>query len=116
MCSGRIRKPTHEAGREHRRRGLSVAGAICLLIAGLAACAPRAPSPEITREHAIEIARREVSFTPDQIDAVRATSGLTPVWRVTLRGRRPGQPPELFETAVVEIDRRTGDVVTISRP
>lgn len=89
---------------------------MCLLIAGLAACAPRAAAPEITREHAIEIASREVSFTSDRTDAVRAVSELVPVWRVTLRGRRPGQPPELFETAVVEIDRRTGDIVSISGP
>ena len=93
-----------------------MAGLLAILIIGVAACGPVAPAPEITREHAIEIARREVSFTPDQIDAVREMSGLTPVWRVTMRGRRPGQPPELFETAVVEIDRRTGAVVSILRP
>jgi hypothetical protein len=93
-----------------------MAALVAILITAAAACAPAAPGPEITREHAVEIARREVPFTPDQVEAVRALSGTTRVWRVTLRGRRPGQPPELFETAVVEIDRRTGAVISVSRP
>jgi hypothetical protein len=116
MCSGRIRKPT-PAGDNTRDRGRRrVAGLLAILVTGLAACAPAVRAPEITREHAIEIARHEVSFTPDQIDAVRAMSAITPVWRVTMRGRRPGQPPELFDTVVVDIDRRTGAIVSISRP
>ena len=72
-------------------------------------------SQEIGRERAIEIARQHVSFQPDSVDAQRATSGSRPVWRVTLRGRLPGQPPGLFETAVVEIDPQTGEVVSIAR-
>ncbi|MGH9257326.1 MAG: hypothetical protein ACRD3C_22430, partial [Vicinamibacterales bacterium] len=56
-----------------------------------------------------------VSFTPDTIEAVQATSGTRAIWRVTFRGRLPGQPPGLFETAIVEIDRLTGGVVSLSR-
>lgn len=70
---------------------------------------------EISRERAIEIARQHVSFQPDSVEAERATSSARPVWRVTLRGRLPGQPPGLFETAIVEIDRRSGEVVSFTR-
>jgi hypothetical protein len=38
-----------------------------------------------------------------------------PAWQVTLKGRLPGQPPGLFETAIVEIDRRIGEIVSLSR-
>ncbi len=71
---------------------------------------------EIGRERAIGIARAHVSFQPDSIDAQPATSGSRPVWRVTFRGRLPGQPPGLFETAVIDVDRRSGEVVSIARP
>lgn len=81
----------------------------------VAACMPR-PMTEISRAQAIDIARREISFQPDSIDAVRAMSGAAPIWRVTLRGRLPNQPPGLFETVVVEIDRRRGEVVSVARP
>ncbi len=74
------------------------------------------PSPtEITRERAMDIARAQVSFQPDSVDAERTTSGVRPVWRVTLRGRLPGQPPGLFETAIVEVDRHSGAIVSVAR-
>ena len=86
------------------------------LVATLLAACGHFASTEITREHAIELAKHELSFQPDQIEAIRAFSGVTPVWRVTLRGRLPGQPPGLFDTWVIELDRRTGDIVSIARP
>ena len=70
---------------------------------------------EINRGRAVEIARPHVSFQPDSIEAERATSAGRPVWRVTFRGRLPGQPPLLFETIVVEVDRRNGKVVSIAQ-
>lgn len=70
---------------------------------------------EISRERAIEIARGQVFFHPDSIVAVRATSRARAVWRVTFRGRLPGQPPPLFETVLVEVDRHSGEVVSIAR-
>lgn len=79
-----------------------------------ATCSGRAV-PEIGRERAIEIARREVTFQPDSIEAARTTAGARPLWRVTLRGRLPGQPPGLFETAIIEIDRQSGEVVSRAR-
>ena len=80
-----------------------------------ALCPGPSSTSEISRERAIEIARAEVSFEPASIDAVRAMSGARPIWRVTLRGQLPGQPPGLFETAIVEIDRRSGEVVSVAR-
>ena len=88
-----------------------------LIVAVLAlAIACAGPSEaEITRDRAIEIARQQISFQPDNIDAVRTTANERRVWRVTMRGRLPGQPPGLFETAVVTIDRSSGEVVSIAR-
>jgi len=74
------------------------------------------PAQQIGRDRAIEIARAHVSFEPDSIEAARMEAGSRPLWRVTFRGRLPGQPPGLFETVVVEVDRRTGEVVSIARP
>lgn len=76
---------------------------------------PLASPTEISRDRAIEIARPHVSFKPDSVEAERAASRAGPVWRVTFRGRLPGQPPGLFEVAIIEIDRRTGKVVSIGR-
>ena len=74
------------------------------------------PSPtEISSERAIEIARPHVSFTPQTVEAVRATSGSRGVWRVTFKGQLPGQPPGLFETTIVEVDRVSGDVISVGR-
>jgi len=79
-----------------------------------ATCGGRS-SQEISRERAIEIARQHVSFDPESIEAERAISSARPIWRVTLRGRLPGQPPGLFETAIIEIDSHTGEVLSIAR-
>ena len=88
--------------------------ALAALVSLAATCGP--PRNEISRERAIAIARSQVSFTPDSIDAQRSTSPDGPIWRVTLRGRLPGQPPGLFETTVVEIDARSGGVISVARP
>lgn len=72
-------------------------------------------SAELTRERAIEIARSQVSFTPDSIEAIKANSSGKPVWRVTFRGRLPGQPPGLFETMIVEVHRESGEIVSVAR-
>jgi hypothetical protein len=76
---------------------------------------PPGSEAEITRDRAVEIARQQISFQPDNIDAARTTANERRVWRVTMRGRLPGQPPGLFETAVVTIDRSSGEVVSIAR-
>jgi len=56
-----------------------------------------------------------VSFTPDTTDAELTTASGVRVWRVTFRGRLPGQPPGLFETAIVDVDARSGTVVSVGR-
>jgi hypothetical protein len=79
-----------------------------------ALCDPPAKSAEISRERAIEIARQEVNIDADTVEAVKVTSEGNAVWRVTFKGRLPDQPPGLFETRIVEIDARTGKIVSLS--
>lgn len=101
-----------------RGKAVSRLAIICLCpLAFIAATCPAAPAvSEITREQAIEIARHEVPFEPDSVQADRATrDDGRPTWRVTFRGRLPGQPPGLFETMVVEVDAQTGDIVSLAR-
>ena len=97
--------------RRRRAAILIVASALALGVT----CSGTSQETAITRDRAIEIARSHVSFQPDSVQAERAASSARPVWRVTFRGRLPGQPPGLFETAVIEVDRRTGEVVSTSR-
>ena len=94
-----------------------MARAALLVIAAVLSLGLACPSePEVTRDRAIEIARAQVSCQADNVEAERATSNNQPVWRVTLRGRLPGQPPGLFETAIIYVDRRSGEIVSIARP
>lgn len=79
------------------------------------ACIHPSHTTEISRGRAVEIARAQVSFPPDSIEAIRTTSAGRAVWRITFRGRLSGQPPPLFETVLVEIDRRSGEVVSLAR-
>jgi len=88
---------------------------ITVLLLAAVSCPAGPVESEITREEAIVIARREASFEPDSVEAVMATSEGRAVWRVTFRGRLPGQPPGLLETVIVEVDRRGGRIVSISR-
>ena len=85
-----------------------------ILVAATLACT--APSDtEISRDRAIEIARDRITFQPDTTEAAQTTSNGKRVWRVTFRGRLPGQPPGLFETAIVDVDRASGEVVSVAR-
>lgn len=87
---------------------------VAIVLALAVACAGPSDT-EISRDRAIEIARQQITFQPDTTDVTRMTSNGSPVWRVTFRGRRPGQPPGLFETAIVDVDRSTGDIVSVAR-
>ena len=89
----------------------------CLAIVALltAGCASAARPAEISRDRAITIARAQVRWVPSESAAVRAQASGRKIWRVTLKGRLPGQPPELFETAVVDIDAVSGAVVRIAK-
>ena len=88
---------------------------LAAVVALAATCQGPSVDSEISRERAVEIARTQVSFEPDAVEAERTTSGARDVWRVTFRGRLPGQPPELFETLIVEVDRQSAEIVSIAR-
>lgn len=86
-----------------------------LCLGALASACPGPSATEISRERAIEIARAHISFEPDSVEAERTSADSRAVWRVTFRGRLPGQPPLLFETVIVDVDRQTGEVVSLAR-
>jgi hypothetical protein len=90
---------------------------IVLVLVGalLAACRSASPAAEIPRDRAVAIARRELTFEPSSTQVRKTESGSRPVWRVEFRGRLPGQPPMLFETRVIEVDRITGAIVSVTR-
>jgi hypothetical protein len=96
------------------RQHLPVVACIALSTWLAAGCA-RPSHVEITRERAVDIARSQVTFSPSSVEAVKASAGGRPIWRVTIRGRLPGQPPELFETRIVEIDRVSGVIISVAR-
>jgi hypothetical protein len=88
----------------------------CLgLTAVLSGGCSRSGMTEISRDRAVDIARAQVTFVPSSVEAVKASASGHRVWRVTIRGRLPGQPPELFETRIFEIDRVTGAIVSVAR-
>ena len=75
---------------------------------------PQAPEgPAIGRDQALGVARRQVLFEPETELAELAADEEPPVWRVTLRGRRPGGSLFAFEEATVTVDARTGDVLGV---
>jgi hypothetical protein len=88
-----------------------------LIVIGLLAiaCAHPPRTTEITRDRAIALARTQVKFEPFEVKARRTRTHGRAVWRVELKGRFPGQPPMLFETAVVEIDAVSGGVVSVAK-
>jgi hypothetical protein len=94
------------------KSGAGVAVVAALLVA---ACASAPASREIARDRAITIARTQVTWQPFDVSATRTSSNGRRVWKVTLKGRLPGQPPMLFETAIVEIDAVTGAIVSVGR-
>lgn len=76
-------------------------------------CPPDVIEPQIDESRAIEIATRQVLFEPEATEAVMDDAAEPPVWRVTMRGRLPGQSVFAFEEAVVEIDAVSGDVLRV---
>ena len=73
-----------------------------------------AEEPAVGREQAVGVARRQVLFQPETELAELAADEEPPVWRVTLRGRRPGGSLFAFEEATVTVDARTGDVLSVA--
>ena len=86
--------------------------ALALLI--VAACASRSASQEISKERAIEIARQNINFEPDRIEAVKETEEGRPVWRVTFyKGSMEVNSTHLGQVSFVVLDRKTGEVVSL---
>ncbi len=83
-----------------------------LLLPTLAACAPQGGGQEISKERAIELARRHLTFKERSVEAEKTTDQGRPVWQVTFRGAEPGQG-YLGEFLTVSIDRQTGEMVSI---
>jgi hypothetical protein len=97
-----------------RSRGTRAAQ-IGLVILLMMACAHQPRTTEVTRDRAIAIAKAQVRFEPFEVNARRTRTNGRQVWRVVLKGRLPGQPPMLFETAIVEVDAVTGMLVSVAK-
>ncbi len=70
--------------------------------------------PDVSKEEAVEIARREIDFRPDGVqvrNAPRTLQGRR-VWAVSLYTGRPERPERV---AVVEVDAETGQVTAVHR-
>ena len=76
-------------------------------------CPAGVVDPQVDETQAVDIARRQVLFEPENVEAEISTDEQPPVWRVMLRGRLPGQSVFEFETATVRIDAVTGDVLGV---
>ena len=97
---------------------MPVLARLCLPLATLAAlgCPGGVPEPQVGEQQAVAVARRQVLFEAENIEAELAAAAHPPVWRVTLRGRLPGQSVFEFEEATVTVDAVTGDVIDVGRP
>lgn len=79
-------------------------------------CPSGVVEPQVTEEQAVDIAKRQVLFEPEAIDAEMSSDEAQPIWRVTMRGRLPGQSVFEFESATVVVDALSGDVLEIKSP
>ena len=104
-------QPVPRDDRTRARRAAPLALVILLMIA----CVHPTRATELTRDRAIAIAKAQVRFEPFDVTARRTRAQGHSVWRVVLKGRLPGQPPMLFETAVVEVDAATGAVMSVAK-
>lgn len=111
-CRGRDR------GGSIRYRGIAGLVVVALVLA----CSPGAQAPEagggsaeIGRDEAVEIAREHVDFEVRSVDAERSTEQGRPVWRITFRGRPPGEGTAIGEVVIVILDRRTGELVSLAQ-
>lgn len=76
----------------------------------------KAARKEISRKRAIAIARERVTFQPKSIKAVKTTTADNrAVWRVTFRGEAIGPARPMGEVTIVDVDRVSGEIVSISQ-
>ena len=104
----------HASGPQYRNMLARCAAGFASVILVVTACAHLRVT-ELSRDRAITIAKMQVRFDPFDATADRKRTSAGTVWRVVLKGRLPGQPPMLFETAVVEIDATTGTVLSVGK-
>lgn len=95
---------------------------VLLLLAAVLACAQadRGPeaadgSPELGRQEAVDRAREYVDFEVRSVDAEKSMDQGRPVWRITFRGRPPGEGNAMGEVVIVVLDRRTGELVSLAQ-
>lgn len=69
-------------------------------------------SREITREHAIAIARPQVKFEPRQTEAERVVEDGRAVWKVVFRGQPPREGG-IGEYMEIQVDAKTGEIVSL---
>jgi hypothetical protein len=97
------------------RRLAAPIGVVLLLLVGPWACSsPTTPSPEISRDRAITIARQYVDFEPTNVDVSAEVVQGRPAWTVTFR-RQDGSHGGLGQFMAVMIDGATGEVLSIAR-
>lgn len=85
---------------------------LVLSVLVLAACASQGAGQEISRERAIEMARKHIHFEPGRTEAVKGTEEGRPVWTVTFYA--PGVDathPGLV--SIVVIDRQSGEMLSV---
>lgn len=100
------------------RRGLrdSLAGKVILLVAVLllaylVARTCGSSQPDVSQEEAIEIAKEEIEFEPNDVQVRNIPRGFEErSWMVSLY---TGTPTDPQECRVVEIDAESGDVITV---
>lgn len=84
-----------------------------LALLSWASCSSLSTGEEISKERAIEIARQHLTFEAAKVEAVKTTDQGRPVWEVTFRGAEPSQV-HMGEILIVNIDRKTGEMVSIA--
>ena len=91
---------------------------LCLMPLAIMAlsCPSGVVAPQVTEEQAVNIAKRQVLFEPEAIDAEMSPDEAQSIWRVTMRGRLPGQSVFEFESATVVVDAHSGDVLEVESP
>jgi hypothetical protein len=84
------------------------------LVLAVLGCASSKSGDEISKERAIEIARQQIHFEPKSTEAVPVTDQGRAVWRVTFRGEDLSPTNPIGQVQIFEIDRHTGEIVSLA--
>jgi hypothetical protein len=95
----------------------TVTSSIVVLAAAAAlACQSARSGEEISRQQAIEIASARVEFEPTRVEVERIIEEGRPVWRVTFHGQPMSPNRPIGELMIVNVDRHSGEVVSLAMP